>query len=829
MAGSKGVFKASGISALRDKPNLRSRQPVDFKAPAIRWNGSPLSSRYAHAGYRNVIAVGHSGMAGGGADDGSTHGWGHELAAMLGARFQNYARGGAAATFQDQTGSDLPGGPGQNGSGGWAQVLYKLSFPHPSKNWAIPNNIGWPGSGVSPIYPLIRPAQANEPFVPPPWLPLIFYGNNDLGFLQYSGGSPNWLRNLNAFLDAMRTIISRCTAAAVFEELDSSCTFGSSWGALLGQGFGLLSGSDGRGCPTSSGSDAAHTLTIQVPSDLLYGDTVALGFSVNPGASGQVQVNVDGSSAGLPNGGAIPFSNRTSLPKMLYEQSLGIVYRIPGLSSGRTAVDGVISGGSLNQVSSVTLGVGPNDVGRLISGTNILPNTTITGVSGTTVTMSQNATGAVASGGWVQVGHIITVTVTTACANVYFDYWQVEAGNAFTRSPVTCVVPSLFKPMSYALWPAPLPTDVDVEGWNDAYKAMIDAEFPGALWVDLVTAVPRTDSPAPWWIADLTHPSDAGHQVIAGRVFDSICDRAQYATAGSMGSKAKDLTSPREGTTYGTASPSGVGIAITSTTLVDVPDVNNVPFDLWLPASPGDVIKCQGRFLVDGTAGTPGMRGDIAVMSWYVGAPGVATIALAAGGSLTVGTQYYYWLSGLNARGESVASGPCPAPLPTAGNQSVTLTFYVPVGMTQVKVYRTTAVGYPSAGSNLLTTLTPAQATTATFTDTGSAASAGFPPTISRASGNPFRVLSGVATNNYGTAGYGGLIGYAPAATWCELFPVPVEFVVLPGDVVNGGVLLRPQCKLDSAGSRLIWSGGNDAWFTASNKGRQGIYADRAV
>ena len=103
---------------------------------------------------------------------------------------------------------------------------------------------------------------------------------------------------------------------------------------------------------------------------------------------------------------------------------------------------------------------------------------------------------------------------------------------------------------------------------------------------------------------------------------------------------------------------------------------------------------------------------------------GLATpvISLASG---TSGTSFYYAVTAVNAQGETIASNAIGTTTNTAG-----VSWTIVPGATSYKVYRNTTNSFGS-GSLLISTITNAATiigSTATFTDSAIAASAGFPP-----------------------------------------------------------------------------------------------------
>ncbi|HEV2412974.1 MAG TPA: hypothetical protein VGS28_04210 [Candidatus Saccharimonadales bacterium] len=105
--------------------------------------------------------------------------------------------------------------------------------------------------------------------------------------------------------------------------------------------------------------------------------------------------------------------------------------------------------------------------------------------------------------------------------------------------------------------------------------------------------------------------------------------------------------------------------------------------------------------------------------------PALNTPGLAAGGSLTTGTTYYYVMTATNAAGETVASSSV-NDTPTTGNDTITLSWTQIPGATGYKVYRNTSNSFTS-GSLLLTTIT--NGATVSYSDTGTATTSGLPPT----------------------------------------------------------------------------------------------------
>jgi hypothetical protein len=103
---------------------------------------------------------------------------------------------------------------------------------------------------------------------------------------------------------------------------------------------------------------------------------------------------------------------------------------------------------------------------------------------------------------------------------------------------------------------------------------------------------------------------------------------------------------------------------------------------------------------------------------------GVSAV-LASGGSLAVGTTYYYEVSAVNSGGETTANSAVSV-TPTSGNQTVNLTWTASPGATSYKIFRDTSTAF--SGSTLLIGTTTGAAS---FSDTGLTAATGTPQTSS--------------------------------------------------------------------------------------------------
>jgi hypothetical protein len=139
-----------------------------------------------------------------------------------------------------------------------------------------------------------------------------------------------------------------------------------------------------------------------------------------------------------------------------------------------------------------------------------------------------------------------------------------------------------------------------------------------------------------------------------------------------------------------------------------LPAVAGAPFDTL---GPGEM--SMGRFDVAVTA--PAVK----LIPW--GTVGMPTATLAAGGTLTVATPYFYVVTAISGGNETVHSAEATV-TPTTGNQTVNLSWSAVAWATAYKVYRSTASG------SYLTPSLAGNPTTNSFSDTGAALSVGQPP-----------------------------------------------------------------------------------------------------
>ena len=179
---------------------------------------------------------------------------------------------------------------GEVGDGGYAAVLQRLERPDD---------------------------LAQRP--PGPLFGLTCFGVNDLALL-----GP---RNLSPFEHALRTIISRHRASAVFEEDDGTVSYSGAWRRRPADG------PDCSGTGVMETDSAGAMLTIAVP-DGFPGGTAALGFVIAPGGGSRLSLAADGEDAvALDTAGATdPTGHRN-----------GVVGRLTGLAPGSHTVACTVS------------------------------------------------------------------------------------------------------------------------------------------------------------------------------------------------------------------------------------------------------------------------------------------------------------------------------------------------------------------------------------------------------------------------------------------------------------------------------------------------------
>src|SRR5262249_24282499 len=137
----------------------------------------------------------------------------------------------------------------------------------------------------------------------------------------------------------------------------------------------------------------------------------------------------------------------------------------------------------------------------------------------------------------------------------------------------------------------------------------------------------------------------------------------------------------------------------------------------------------QGNLVVQNAnaLGGTAVGGAQALSIFTTPAPTQKTPTLIAGSSrIASGTSYSYVITAVGPQGESIESNEQTIAT-TAANQRISLSWTGVAGATSYRIYRTTVPGSYGATS-LLTTI--ASAAMVTYTDTGTAVSAGTPPVL---------------------------------------------------------------------------------------------------
>jgi hypothetical protein len=183
---------------------------------------------------------------------------------------------------------------------------------------------GTSAGGWCTVIRAINPTKVRAPYTNNIGLCLGVWGINDLN----TYGSSSQYRT--AYTHALRTVISRFRAAAVFENDDSTVTYGGSGGSHWSTTTSTTINSGANYATTSTTND---TFTIAVPSTF-EGGTIAIGLIGASGTTGgTVSFTVDGNSAG-----SISTSNITA-----DGHRTGMVQRLTSLTSGAHTIVGTVS------------------------------------------------------------------------------------------------------------------------------------------------------------------------------------------------------------------------------------------------------------------------------------------------------------------------------------------------------------------------------------------------------------------------------------------------------------------------------------------------------
>jgi lysophospholipase L1-like esterase len=203
--------------------------------------------------------------------------------------------------------------PGPGGSGALSLVARELGLVehHNAVNGsALLGGTPYTGDDWSQILSRTPRANSTPPYAREPRIALIMHGGNDIYFYGDSFGPP--------FAQALRTVVSRHRASAVYQETDPSVEPSFGWFPTSGSGQDLLE-STTEGAP----------ITIDIASGRVpAGGTLALGFYAVPGHGALHTIELDGASQGtLDTRGIAP----SGAP-------IGLVYRIENLAPGAHTV-----------------------------------------------------------------------------------------------------------------------------------------------------------------------------------------------------------------------------------------------------------------------------------------------------------------------------------------------------------------------------------------------------------------------------------------------------------------------------------------------------------
>jgi|GEM_PF-5616879 len=197
-----------------------------------------------------------------------------------------------------------------------------IGIPGAVAGWNNGTGVGSGDGGYATVLQKVVPTRTAAPYLAMPGVNLLNYGINDLG--QYAS------TNMVPYQEAMRTMIARYRAAAVFEDTSGSVAYGGTW-VPLGSTQNNTSGSS-----ANSTSTTGSTATVTVPSDF-PGGTVDLGFVATGAGGTNWSITVDGSAAGtLDTTNMSPSGHFT-----------GVVKRLTGLAAGAHTIVVTYNSGSI--------------------------------------------------------------------------------------------------------------------------------------------------------------------------------------------------------------------------------------------------------------------------------------------------------------------------------------------------------------------------------------------------------------------------------------------------------------------------------------------------
>lgn len=469
-----------------------------------------------------IIAYGHSFITGGGVTHPDRQ-YITQLAGLLRGDLVDLGVGGSQAAHDES----WPKRTDTEGQGGWAHVLQ--------------NEL---------IY------RTTQPYMAAMNIPLLHYGHNDVQYHSHDAtGAPR-----TTWKHAMRTIMSRCVSAKVYEETDATVVFGGgTWQPVI-LDTKRNSGTGYRVIPANNA-----TFTITLPADF-DGGPIAVGILVWPGSDGQIAWSgtaAHGSPAATQLAGLAYAAGGTAHRR---NSCLGIVVRFTGLTAADATktIIGTYSGGAGTTASTpAQLGaltvvgtIGTTTYGykhyyRFANG-DTLPSTERTVATGNATLTASNRITIPAGAAW-PTGCIAEVIVrTTGGANnggqgiiqiltagpasyddigrtpaaytavtanpmlggAAFDYWQTEANDPMQRG----VLMKLNRPPSGAYLNGA--GDADIANYNADLDALIAEFFPGQ-WVG-VDVDAELSASSLYFDGVNPHPNDRGHALVSTIAYSAI-------------------------------------------------------------------------------------------------------------------------------------------------------------------------------------------------------------------------------------------------------------------------------------------------------------------
>lgn len=271
--------------------------------PSSRVDTDDDEDDLAAARFSTLHFAGHSLMASGGASE-TDRGWGPMLAGLVRGRHYSIAQGGAVLAWPERA---------SVGDGGWAKVVNRLSpaalRPAAEHNPAGGAAIAWsaaityslgdivtyaanwwasrkganlnqaPADGSTWWTKIVSSASRGAVKYPPvPRFPMLFFGNNDLG----------WGKQLTPFLEAARYAMSVCSLAEIYDDNWAGIGYGANFAARVAENDQRSFGTGYRTVPNQLG--AGGTITITPPPEVPADGVFVFGFVADPAATGTLTI-----------------------------------------------------------------------------------------------------------------------------------------------------------------------------------------------------------------------------------------------------------------------------------------------------------------------------------------------------------------------------------------------------------------------------------------------------------------------------------------------------------------------------------------------------------